>query len=290
MLTQLQVKQYFEDGYLALNDVLAKDDIEPVKREYASIIEGRAEKLRSEGKLTSTYSELPFERRFARLALEAPPVTEGLDIMQVRSQPLFNFLSNPKLLDLVESIIGPEILCSPVQHCRLVPPKVATSKSVGPAYAWHQDYAVLWPEADGHLIVGIWAPIVDATEENGCLQVIPGSHKLGPLPHRKTTEVETIPDHLPKIEPIRLPVSAGGVVLLNNYMVHRGGANLSDGVRWSFDLRYQHPYAPTGRPFYPSFIVRSRAKPEDVLRDHKEWAARWEFALAAAQGVRTSRW
>src|SRR5206468_1896890 len=161
------------------------------------------------------------------------------------------------------------------QHVRIVPPSSIKSQSVGAAYAWHQDYAVLWPEADGHLIAGLWIPVVDATLENGCLEVIPGSHRLGPLPHRRITEVETVPGAVPSTPPSPVPVKAGGAILLRNYILHRARANLSDRIRWSLDIRYQHPYSPTGRPFYPSFIVRSRMKPESVLNDYQAWNKRW---------------
>ena len=49
---------------------------------------------------------------------------------------------------------------------------------------WHQDAGVLRPEADHHLLVTVWVPLTTATVENGCLVVLPGSHKHGLRRHQ----------------------------------------------------------------------------------------------------------
>jgi hypothetical protein len=291
MLSRSQLESFDTNGFVVIENLLTPEDTGGIISEYEEIIDARAKKLRAEGTLSSTFENEPFDRRFATLAALAPDITKGLDIMQARGPRIFEFLHNAKILDVMESVFGPELLCSPVQHVRIVPPPSIKSQSVGAAYAWHQDYAVLWPEADGHLIAGLWIPLVDATLENGCLEVLPGSHRLGPLPHRRITEVETVPAAVPSTPPSPVPVKAGGAILLRNYILHRARANTSDRIRWSLDLRYQHPYSPTGRPFYPSFIVRSRMKPEAVLNDYQAWNKRWEFALSATEGVKMyNRW
>jgi ectoine hydroxylase-related dioxygenase (phytanoyl-CoA dioxygenase family) len=287
------LEAYDRDGFVILENLLSPSDYNGVIEEYEGIIRERANKLKAEGKLYSTFEEEPFQTRFVKLTNRAPDITRGLDIMQVRGPEIFKFLHNPKMLDVMESIFGPELLCSPIQHVRIVPPTNAMkSQSVGAAYSWHQDYAVCWPEADGHLIAGFWIPLVDVTIDSGCLEAIPGSHKLGPLPHRKVAEVEVVPDAVPKSPaPVPFPLKAGSALLLRNYIVHHARPNTSNGIRWSLDLRYQHPYTPTGRPFYPSFIVRSKMKPEAVLNDFQVWNDRWKFALASTEGVRMyARW
>jgi phytanoyl-CoA hydroxylase len=283
MLSRSQLETYDENGYVILENFLTPEDTQGVMGEYERIIDGRAREAVASGKLSTTFEDEPFDTRFVKLAAAVPDITKGLDIMQTRGPRMFEFLHNPKLLDVMESVFGPELLCSPVQHVRIVPPLATKTQSVGAAYSWHQDYAVLWPEADGYLIAGLWIPMVDATLENGCLEVIPGSHKLGPLPHRRITEVETVPEAVPKTTPTPVPIKAGGAILLRNYILHRARPNTSNRVRWSMDLRYQDPYTPTGRPFYPSFIVRSKIKPESVLNDYQRWSKNWEFALGATE-------
>jgi ectoine hydroxylase-related dioxygenase (phytanoyl-CoA dioxygenase family) len=289
MLTPAQMTAFHENGYLVLENVLTEDDLKPVVEEYSAVIDERARRLCTEGKVSSLYADEPFERRLARLAAEAPEVASGLDIMQVRGEATFRFLLNPKVLDIAESMVGGEIVCNPTQHIRAVLPlKQATGARPTP---WHQDAGVFWPEADPYFILTMWIPLVDATLENGCLEVLPQSHRLGLRRHQMTPHGLTIPpEEIPPGDPVPLPVKRGGVILFHNYTLHRARPNESDTVRWSFDLRYHDAAVPTGRPFYPSFIVRSRLRPATVQDDYATWRDRWIFALTATQGVKTYRW
>ena len=63
-------------------------------------------------------------------------------------------------------------------------------------------------------------------------------------------------------------------------------------MRWSADLRYQKTGTPTGRPFHPEFVVRSRSNPASVLTDHAAWCRMWEEGLRGAKeaGVSLHRW
>ena len=144
---------------------------------------------------------------------------------------------------------------------------------------------MLWPEADNHLVVTTWIPLLDVTQEGGCLQVIPGSHKYG-----LGAGLRVPPEGMPASEPLPLPLKAGGMILFHNYVMHAACPNASDTIRWSMDLRWQDPAKPTGRPFYPGFIVRSVARPETLQSDYDEWRRRWEYALAVAKDVPINRW
>lgn len=289
MLTTSQVASFHGNGYLVLEDVLTWDDLNPVIEEYSAIIDARAQRLHAEGKVSLLYADEPFARRLARLAAEAPEATSDLDIMQARGEATFRFLLNPKLLDVAESLVGGEIVCNPTQHLRaILPLKQASDTRPTP---WHQDAGVFWPESDPYFILTMWIPVVDATLENGCLEVLPQSHKRRLCLHQMTPHGLTIPpEEIPDGEPLPLPVRQGSVILFHNYTLHRARPNNSDTVRWSFDLRYHDAAVPTGRPFYPSFIARSRLRPDIVQDDYATWRDRWEFALAATQGVKTYRW
>ena len=58
--------------------------------------------------------------------------------------------------------------------------------------------------------------------------------------------------------------------------MHASLRNRSQGVRWSFDLRYQPIGQPTGRPWFPDFVVRSRRDPRAEVHDWRQWAALWQ--------------
>ena len=121
-LTESQVSFFHDNGYLLLEDALDETDLGPVINEYSAIIAERAEKLQAEGKVSDTYTAKPFTERLLRLADEAQEVTANLDIMQARGEATFNFLKNPKILDIAGSLVGSEIVCNPIQHIRAVLP------------------------------------------------------------------------------------------------------------------------------------------------------------------------
>lgn len=288
-LTKSKVSFFHENGYLLLDDVLDQNDLGPVIAEYSEIIDERAGRLHKEGKTTSTYTDKPFTERLHCLAAEAQEVTADLDIMRARGEATFNFLKNPKILDLAESFVGSEIVCNPIQHIRSVLPIKESQRLPTP---WHQDAGVCWPDTDPYFMLTIWIPIVDATEENGCLQVQPGSHKFGLLTHEWNEAGLAVPSEKqpPHLSPKSLPIKAGGVILFHNYTLHSAKPNKSNTVRWSFDLRYHDVYQPTGRPYYPSFLFRSRVRPEACQTDYETWCKRWEFALQNSKGAQAYRW
>ncbi len=289
-LTAEQVRQFQEDGVLVAEDVLTDEDLAPVIAEYDAWIEARARTLQAVGKLTDLCEGEPFERRLACLYAQTPEITEGMDIMQARGQAMFAFLHNARLLDAVETLVGPEITCNPIQHIRAKPP--ASSSGAGSGFynvPWHQDSGVTWEEADDSNIVTCWLPLVDATVENGCMEVMPGVWKGGYREHQAEGGTTIRPDLLPEVAPRPVPVRKGGIVFMHRYTPHRSTPNYSDHVRWSLDLRYQPTGVPTGRPFYPDFAVRSRQHPESVMTDYAAWSRRWEEALETAKGMKMHR-
>ncbi len=287
-LTKSQILSFYENDYLLLEEVLNEDDISPVMEEYSSITDKRAQQLYKEGKLSELFADEPFERRLLSLAREAPQIAEGLDIMQERGVATFNFLKNPKILDLAESLVGSEFVCNPIQHIRAVLPHQQTGTRPS---SWHQDAGVCWPDADPYFMLTIWVPLVDATLENGCLEVMPRSHTDGLRQHTQNSYgLGIIPEDLPSIEPQPLPLHRGGVILFHNYTLHHARPNETDAVRWSFDLHYNDAYQPTGRPFYPAFLMRSKLRPEAAQTNYETWRQRWEFALRASHGAKHYRW
>ena len=289
-LTPSQVEQYHEQGYLKLENVLDPEtDLDPVIRAYEGVVDERARKLYAAGKISSLYEGEDFGHRLAKIAAEAPEAAQDLDIYKVRHPDMFAFLCNPKIHDLIESLVGPDILCHPCQHLRATAPtSLASITKVTP---WHQDASVLWPEADDHLIVTTWIPLRDVAIDEGCLEVMPGSHKYGLVRALVTGGAHSVgDDKLPPGEPQPLPLKAGGMILFHNYTLHHARPNTSDKIRWSMDLRWHDAAKPTGRPYLPAFIVRSKTRPETEQHDYEQWKRRWEYAQSVVKGVPASRW
>jgi phytanoyl-CoA hydroxylase len=299
-LSAAQLRRFEDEGYLVVEGVLDPDrDIRPVMDEYAGVLDELAGALLRAGAIRSTYADLPFAERLTQICQEsgrnfpqhfdiALPQKGVTDETPIHLGPaVFDFLTNPRLLDVVESVVGPEIYSNPVQHIRMKLPKRAVaggkySSNVSKT-AWHQDNGVILPEADVATILTVWIPLNEATIENGCLAVVPGSHRGDLVAHCPSAAWGlSIPDRLvPEERAVPLPMRPGSVLLMNQRTIHCSLDNeTEDQVRISFDLRYQPVGQPTGRPAFPGFVARSKAKPASVLRDPAAWARSWHDARA----------
>ena len=104
---------------------------------------------------------------------------------------------------------------------------------------------------------------------------------------------QAIPDRLVGDRRVALEMEPGDVLFLTKLTMHASLPNLSEDVRWSVDLRYQPTGEPTGRPWFPGFVARSRAAPDSVLPDAAAWGALWHLArerLAAEPVPSFQRW
>jgi ectoine hydroxylase-related dioxygenase (phytanoyl-CoA dioxygenase family) len=112
---------------------------------------------------------------------------------------------------------------------------------------------------------------------------VPESHRNGLATHCPGAGPDgglQIPTRLIDAEAVPVPLRRGGALFMHRRTIHAALENLSDDIRWSFDLRYQPTGLPTGRPVFPDFIARSRSHPETELRDWRTWAGLWEGARA----------
>lgn len=295
-LTQEQVGQFAAEGYLLVRGALEDDDLDPIIAEYETFIDRRARALFAEGKISEIHAGASFEHRLALICRECSEIFPELDIMKLRAKAAFAFLRNETLLDMVEAFVGSEITCSPIQHIRAkVPQGIATAAGHDAhVLPWHQDAGVAWEEADSTFILSVWLPLTRADESNGCLQVMPGVVGTGMRPHESRAGLGTVivDAHLPDTKPVILPMNKGDVLFFHKETPHRSTANRSDTVRWSMDLRYQKTGTPTGRPFHPAFVARSRENPDSELRDWSEWDRLWAAAeaKAAIDKPRNHRW
>ncbi|XP_063045548.1 probable alpha-ketoglutarate-dependent hypophosphite dioxygenase [Engraulis encrasicolus] len=113
-----------------------------------------------------------------------------------------------------------------------------------PYVAWHQDMRY-WG-LDGGPVLSVWLALDDSLEDNGALQVIPGSHCSGMLPHRQSERVgnmltvnQEIPEELVETDKALLcPLLAGQMSVHDGLLVHASDPNMSDRRRCGFVIRY----------------------------------------------------
>ncbi len=311
-LNDKQVQQFKEEGYLITERLFDDAELQPVIDEISADLDKRCREAVAEGRLSRTYEEYDFEHRLAHVNRENQEISKSMWSMKVVLPSFFWLMTNPKLLDVAEQLCGPELIASSVYRLR---PKVP-SHSWSPV-PWHQDSGYFEPYCDLGLVVTVWVPLVDATEERGCLWVMPRAHKGGLFFHKPDDMAFylVIPDEELAGRPrIPAPVPKGGVLLLTNRTPHASFENKSDVVRWSMDLRYQSATLPTNakitrlpgeatssptagvplacNPPEPDFLVRSRLRPNQVMKTAEEFTAlrknhvyqeatdRWGYSVA----------
>lgn len=309
------LEQFRRDGYLVIRGLLdVEGDFQPVEREYDEVLDRLIDQWRSEGRLSSTLDGLPFCERLVRAVTEAeaaydlhfdislPQANISEETPMHHGPAVFDLLTNPRLLDVVEQFVGPEIYSNPVQHTRIKLPEdllpEASRTGLTGEVAWHQDLGVVTTEADDTETLTVWFPMTRATVENGCLAVVPGSHHAELALHCHSRNPSTlnqvsIPKNSVTEEPLLLPMEPGDVLFMHRKTQHTGTPNRSNEVRWSFDLRYQPIGQPTGRPWFPGFVARSRANPETELGDASRWRESWCEAraqLSRGDNLSFNRW
>jgi len=272
MLTNSQISSFKEKGYLVVEDLFTSGDLFPIKTKIEEMVEQKVQQLYQSGRIQSLYQEEPFEYRLAKIASVVPGVAdETVGSRDVnKSEVLFQFMKHPKILGLMESIVGADILCHPSYN---IEPRMPQGWTVA-----HQDAGYYLPDGDNTLIVTCWIPLVDATLENGCLWVAPFYHKQGVMRHVKRkvdsmTVLEIPFEDLPKSKRIPIPLNVGGILLFSSMLPHGSLLNSTETIRWSLDLRYQALSKPTGRWYVPGFVAQSRSNPNLENYTYETWVA-----------------
>ena len=286
-LTPEQIRQFKDDGFLMIRDLLPREAVEPLIHEMEEKVDEATCEAVKRGILdpANTFDDAPFETRLA-LVCKACSERNWLwehyfreqEISDQKQKPrtagMFILRTWPSLLDSLESVMGPEILGHPQFNIRTKLPHQA--ETIVP---WHQDLAFLMPENAGKtLVANFWIPLVKATAQSGCMQMMRGSHRLGLLPHDLRVPLPGngalvgISDaDLPDCEVVAGEMDVGDVLMTTERVVHRSIPNTSNIVRWSVDTRYSAIGLPNGRPDVPGFVARSRKNPQSVARSYREW-------------------
>jgi len=272
-LTPEQIEFYDNEGYLVLERLLNAEDMLPFRESVDLRVDEIADSLFDTGLITDKKESHPFETRLGDLFADL----SDTDFIKYgrswrdRLPGYFHLMSNPKMLDAVESLIGSEIFSNPVYNTRPKVPKVASG-----AVPWHQDKSY-WPGANANPVITVWVAMVDANLENGCLQVWPRTHRTEVLSwhsdqHTGTAFKEIDEEHLKDARAVPLPVPAGSAILFNDRCIHMSTPNRSNSIRWSCDLRYQPTDQDPMTDHGAGFLARSRSRPHAVAT-LEDWLA-----------------
>jgi hypothetical protein len=266
---------FLEQGYTVLPGLLSISAIDDARAAMNSLVDKEVVRLLDAGLIDDPLADASFETRMYRCfehCVDHAPLSWRKEL---HLPGLYDLFFNDALLDIVEQLLGTEIRLYPAYTAR---PKFPEWE--GTRVLWHQDagYTAAVTDEDPRIeklrMVNVWAGLVPSREANGCLQVVPGSHKLGVLPHESRTHyLEIASDTLHELEAraVSLEVDPGDVILFHNMLMHQGLPNRSDTIRWSLDWRYQDATQSTLRQ-EQGVLARSWLAPEAVVPSAERWA------------------
>ena len=212
-----------------------------------ALSEAQVARFREDGFLCPLPALAPAEARDCRRRLESFEASQGRNLGQLPGQVrakthlLFPWLADlvrhPSVLDAVEDLIGPDLL---VYHLTMWIKEPGDDKFV----SWHQDatYFGLDP-ADQH--VTAWVALTDSDLTTGCVTALPGSHRLGQLPHTTHRAAANLLSNGQKVEmevdPTRvapLLVRAGEFSLHHTHLLHSSAPNRGRDRRIGVGISY----------------------------------------------------
>jgi len=212
MLTEAAIRQYQEQGYYAPIPVMSR-------QEAAAL----------------------------RTALEEFEANNSSSIsgpLRHKSHLLFTWLNDvirhPRILDAIEDVIGPNILCWGSSFFIKEPRN--------PSFvSWHQD-STYWG-LDPADVVTAWVAFSDSTPANGAMRVIPGTHKMDQVPHKDTFRAENLLSRGQEVmvevddkQAVMLELAAGEMSLHHVRLIHGSDPNPSDQRRIGYAIRYIPTY------------------------------------------------
>jgi hypothetical protein len=232
-LTGAEVAQYKSDGYVLMKGMLDAKETELLRR---AAKEDKALDDHSYGKADG-------EGGVVRLALWNHP-GDGIYGMIARSRVM---------VDSCEKVLGGEVYH---YHSKMI----LKEPRIGGAWTWHQDYGywyqngVVFP-----WLTSVFVAVDKATTENGCLQVLKGSHHCGRIEHILTgDQAGADKDRVAEIEKfcplVHVEMDPGDALFFDANLLHRSDQNRSENPRWAMICCYNaarnNPYKESHHPRY----------------------------------------
>lgn len=226
-LSPSQQAQYWEDGYLIVKNFLNQEEVT-----FLATLATGDNVLRN-----NAFDLKDQSGKYTKLTLWFTPGDDTFGLL-TRSE---------QIVSAVQTLVGEGEVCH--FHSKLM----QKEPKVGGAWEWHQDYGYwykngfLYPDA----LISVMLALTEATKQNGCIQVLKGSHKMGRFEHhfageQQGADMPFVEEALKKCEKVYVEVQPGDVLFFHSNLLHMSESNLSDKPRWSlisvYNLSYNVPF------------------------------------------------
>ncbi|MCE9590902.1 MAG: phytanoyl-CoA dioxygenase family protein [Planctomycetes bacterium] len=259
-ITPAQWQQYDRDGFLFLGKLINDDELTALQRRIDEIMLGKA--------------RLNYDRMLMQLDSEsgkyedAGPQTKGhkgetlnyRKIQDLEYDPVFlAFMQRPVFRDICTHVYGAG---TPIACMRAMFFNKPSHR--GTKLPWHQDR---WTNFDRDPLVTIWSALDPATRQNGCVELIPGSHRrvINPSHGSGFLTPEQMVEHCQQEKAVYLELKAGEVALLHNWTLHSSDVNRSETSRRAFSICYMDANTKAkGGEKYPVIFGDGALRPEEL--------------------------
>ncbi len=259
-LTPAQLAAYEKDGFLVIPGLFSAEEI--------CLLGETARNDRAMDESSSTMDD--GQGNDVRLALWNHP-GDGIYGMFARCR---------RIVDAVEQLLQDEVYH---YHSKMI----LKDARVGGAWAWHQDYGfwyqngVLFPD-----LCSVMIAVDPATRENGCLEVLAGSHRMGRINHilsgeQAGADSERVEEAKKRLKHLHIEMAPGDALFFHANLLHCSAANRSDNARWALICCYN---AASNDPYreshHPRYTPLNKVEDSEVLRIGRDDArrSRVEFA------------
>lgn len=251
LITDDQWRFYEENGYLNLGKVLNEADLTALQSRIDAIMLGDADLdydklLMQLDSQTGKYEDAGVQSKGWKGKTLAYRKIQNLE-----ADALFDaFIKRPIFREICARVYEPE---TPIACYRAM--FMNKPARAGTLLPWHQDR---WTNLDRDPLLTVWAALDPATKANGCVEVVPGSHKKGLInpshPSAFVTDTQAA-EFAPPGSGVFLELAPGEVAILHNWLLHRSDTNATDVSRRAFSVCYMdaRTRASGGGQFTPVF-------------------------------------
>jgi len=218
-----EVQEFRDEGFLAVAQALTRTEVDQAQ-------EGLRALARAGSPADIQYERMAQDRLGQLSADERLDVTRKFMWFSEHDARLRALAHHPGILTAVERLLGatPHMF---QDMALLKPPGGGREKP------WHQDNAFFRMEP-GTPIVGVWIALDEATADNGCMRVIPGSHREGPRRHAFLRDLQVCDGEVPIERGVAVPLRPGGLLFFDGLMMHGTPANQTTSRRRALQFHY----------------------------------------------------
>jgi len=227
-----QIELFRQQGYLAIDHAFNPKEVKDAIAGLIRLLSGEI----------PDYSGVMYEQAASGVDVESMTPEARQDYVRKfmwftpHEQRLDAMAHHPRLIELLTRIMGEQPTL--FQDMALFkPPHIGREKP------WHQDHAYFDLKLET-LVVGVWVALDEATTENGCMIIVPGSHLQGPVVHFKRRDWQICDTESAGRHAVAVPLKPGGILLFQSLIHHGTPANNSGMRRRAVQFHYRPESAP----------------------------------------------